>query len=759
MKTTKKAVCIILLIAELAVLALCFRSYKNYSDNRAYTTADLVLQGDEIDPTPSGYVDNNSYAGTNKKVCTPQMQLHDGIYRMTMQYETTATPGMSSVSIESVDDDILGVNGDTYRLYPDEHSVSYRFNVNGSHTQIQIGGSLSSESDGYLLIRGVDVQYIPTLTAANRTLTLLFWLACADLVIYILLFRRKETAELCRKNALMISGMAFIFFFAMLPCFTVYQQHGDDLAFHLQRIYSLAEGLRAGQFPVRMDPYWFNDYGYPLGITYCNLFLLPSAVLKLLGYPLQFTYKVYIALMTALTMWTAYHASYIIGEKKQRLALAGCGIYTLSFYRLVDVYHRAAVGEYAAMAFLPLLILGFWYLYHDETIKKSWVPLTIGAAGIALSHVLSIIIVIWFAVPFFILMGKKTFTRERLLQLLKFAGMTVLLTIWFIYPFLTYYAGGAIGISSGTGSNLIRRAVFLPSQFELDFDPLGSGEDFGMVGKSPTGYGIAAAFILVVSLYLLLKGREQKRHREIGVLSVMMLFCVIVTSSAQFYRFLRIYLPAVYHIIGNIQFCFRFFEIGTQFLLVLFLLDVLELNDKFGKQVAAAFLVLVCAVTFIESNRMLSKQNATVEGEYAYDIPADHYIDNPEYLPDGCNSALVFGESGRQPEAPDSVQASVVSDGPISGTVQVKNETGAASYVDLFVFNYPGYHVYAQDGTELSTEAGDNGRLRADIPQNYDGTISFRFEEPLSWRASELISLAGLVGFIVCLKKREKANR
>ena len=122
----------------------------------------------------------------------------------------------------------------------------------------------------------------------------------------------------------------------------------------MQRIAAMAAELSYGQFPVRLTTTTLNGYGYASPLCYCELFLLLPALLYNLWLPLRTCYQVYLFAVTLATCLIAYF-SFAKITASRRLGLLGALLYTLSAYRLTCVYTRAAVGEFTAMAFFPLV--------------------------------------------------------------------------------------------------------------------------------------------------------------------------------------------------------------------------------------------------------------------------------------------------------------------------------------------------------------------------------------------------------------------
>ena len=166
----------------------------------------------------------------------------------------------------------------------------------------------------------------------------------------------------------------------------IYFSH--DFMFHLNRIYGLAGGLST-QFPVRLQPFWMNDYGYPVSICYGDILLYIPALFYLAGVPLRAVYKGYMFFVNVFTAGIAdYCFSRISGDKKTGKICSF--LYTASLWRLADLYNRSALGEYSAIAFGPFLALGFWYLFRDQPDhRKGYFCLLAGYTGLIQTHLVS----------------------------------------------------------------------------------------------------------------------------------------------------------------------------------------------------------------------------------------------------------------------------------------------------------------------------------------------------------------------------------
>ena len=184
--------------------------------------------------------------------------------------------------------------------------------------------------------------------------------------------------------------MAILFVFPYIKWHQL--NYGWDMFFHLRRINELAMTLKEGKLLSYISTYDFKSFGYPVGIFYPNLTLLPFTIFKnLMGKWYthhNFSWRGY---LYVLTHWFAYKLTH---SKYQAIITAV--LYVFGTYRIIDIWTRFALGEFIALSFLPLVIYGIYSIVFGN--YKDWPFLSCGLALTMLSHVLSTYIDIWFCV-------------------------------------------------------------------------------------------------------------------------------------------------------------------------------------------------------------------------------------------------------------------------------------------------------------------------------------------------------------------------
>ena len=132
-----------------------------------------------------------------------------------------------------------------------------------------------------------------------------------------------------------------------------------------------------------------------------------------------------------------------------------------------------------------------------------------------------------------------------------------------------------------------------------------------------------------------------------------------------------------------------------------------------------------------------------------------------EYLPNGVDGAPQY-----MPEDTlwysDGIMVSAHEKNGTNYRLELTNSSAETQYVELPMLYYRGYR--AKDlgtGNLIGLEAGENGRIRLYVDGGYQGEAWVYFQEPISWRISEMISLAALfaVGVYLFVQYRRKCQK
>lgn len=558
-----------------------------------------------------------------------------------------------------------------------------------------------------------------------------------------------------------------IFLFSSILIMSNVTYFGHDLDFHINRIASIANGLREGQFPVRMHTDMLNGYGYPNSLFYGETLLYVPAVLYLLKVPLGTCYQIYILLNNFLTIVFSYICFKTITGRK-RYALLGVFLYTLSPYRIVNIYTRAAVGEYTAMTFLPLIVLGLWNILTQEKITlDKYIPLCIGISGVVQSHVITTEISMIFIALTCVICIRRVFQAKRLLAFVKAAVITLMMNLWFVIPLIDYMS---TDINSKQNAERIQEQGLYPVQW-IGMFFAGTGFSNKNTTNSEIGLSLGIGFLIgiVIAFYLcnVMKSKI-KNKTEFGCMKIGLglgLFATILTS--RFFPWDSIAARSVFFekIFCVIQFPWRYLVAATMCFTVSTVLAVILLEkycDKIKKGYAIYLIVFLTLISTsyyyydysyrCTSFEVLSEENRNII-----------HIGNKEYLLVGTDVEQLHS---RTIYADSDVQAKELEKENGQYIFEVKNDSDCVQSITVPVLHYDNYRAYdSNTGEMLKINTGDNNCIAIEIPSGYEGKITVQYHPRMIWRICEGISLLtviALMGFLIYAmllqKKKQRAK-
>ncbi len=569
--------------------------------------------------------------------------------------------------------------------------------------------------------------------------------------------RRHRTEKAYRTKRGVLLCILALACLSSLPLFTGYLLNGHDIQFHLFRIEGIRDGLAGGQFPVRIHPNTLYGYGYANPEFYPELLLYFPALLRLCGFSVVGAYKTFVFALNLLTAAISYLACARIC-KSVKAGLAGSAFYTLSLYRLVNLYTRAAIGEASAMTFLPLVTLGLFSILFDDVespaYKRAFLPLLAGMTGLLSTHLLSCEMILPLLIVCCLVFWRRTFTGRRLLSITAAAVGTVLLALCFLVPMLDYMGYDAYRVFSYSTSNLSNEAVGIAQLFPLLPNAVGESNaaSLGAAGEMPLGVGFPCLFIL--ALYPLLSARQgvpaDAKERDLRRAAV---FCyaaalLLLIMSTNVFPWNALYRTGgfVAQVAGLIQFPWRLHSLSTLLLMLVVCRCAMLLpscpNAPLRRAAVFALAMLLCITSVSYCDRLVQEGEALAIHSNA-DLDQTRSVGDAEYLPAGASGMADYLANEPLPEDGLAVTG-LIRNGT---TVTFTAENGAADtrFVDLPLIRYLGYRAEDGTGNPLPIEKGESARIRVIVPAGYHGAVTVRFAERPLWRAAEAFSLASLV--------------
>lgn len=214
---------------------------------------------------------------------------------------------------------------------------------------------------------------------------------------------------------------------------------GDDIQFHIDRIYEISCNIKHFNLFPQLYSYSFGRIGYLLNSFYPWLTLLPFSILlnifhsQLISFCLGMSLYIFVGLNTTFLV-----AKKISKEKIQ--ALFTTIIYIFSGYLSVNLYCRFALGEFLGMIFSPLAFYGLYAILYGN--KKDWPYLAWGMSLILMSHLLTgFILSLVFCIIIIATIFKIKEKKRSLIALGKSFLVCLASSMIFLIPFLTQELG------------------------------------------------------------------------------------------------------------------------------------------------------------------------------------------------------------------------------------------------------------------------------------------------------------------------------
>lgn len=761
----------ILYLVEASLLVLALLSGIIFRFDKTFDASELIYFSGDYNGE-YGYIDTSD--GVSIFAYTNQLKLHHGMYKVTFDYETDGVNSLAYLSTPDVMNSVKDTNNlfytNTVKLLTDRKSMSTEAFINyGRNDYI---AAIYYMGNGYIKLNSIRVQRAvgATIRTFLETLVVILIVNCC------VAFAKKKKEGLISKDRIQsFFIVAAGVIFASLPLFLNYLIEGHDLTFHLLRIEGIKESLLMGVFPDKIQPNWLSGNGYAVSVFYGDILLYIPALLRLCGFTVWESYNIFVFLSNVATSVVAY-ICFDRMIKNKRIAAFVATLYTLSLYRLIDIYIRSSVGEYQALIFLPILIYGIYKIFTEDIkapeYKKNWILPSIAFTGIINTHILTCEVSGAFTILVCLIFFKKTFRKETLVVLVKTVVVALLINLFFFVPFVDFMTHGTYVVTSTTlfdggiqqfGAQLGQLLVPFASE---------SGHSnklvSGMANEMPATMGFSLLLCILMFVYAVMSGMcNEKKNRVTGWICVAFAVFSLIASTYFFPWDTFMNMNKLFKtVVISIQFPWRFLSTASVFAAVCGIYGIKYFYDK-DKSNAKMVVVIIGLICFVQSGMLLANIMNTAEPFIAY---SPSYIDSNdviggEYLPTG-SERITFSE--RYYIGSSNLTVKELERKNNDFTIHVEcDEIGGIIQTSLVY--YRGYKAYdVATGANIEIREFDEHGLGLIIPENYNGDIRVKYNGFWYWNVSYLISLmtvilvilvqTGAIDKIKNAKKKEAYN-
>ena len=549
------------------------------------------------------------------------------------------------------------------------------------------------------------------------------------------------TGRLTRENMAPVLFIALAVLIGSAPALKTTFVIGHDGTYHMARLLNLADGLKNGQFPVRMGGFAYDGYGGGMSVFYPDTFLYPFALMILGGASAVYVCNVFSVALNIGAALSMYAAAKRLFEK--RWAATGASIlYTLASYRVVNVFTRIAFGEALAMVFLPLFLVNLYDVVCGDA--RRWKGLALSAACIFCSHMITTLLCAVLAAGFCLLHIRKIILQKRLLPLVKAVLVCLLLCLYRIGPLVMYSMQG-LG-ADDLFRNITEFSVELGQVLMMNAGTITRETNNPQVMEFSVEIGLPLMIGAALALYAALQ-KEERGKSEWAALKLVAGGALMTIAATDFFPWGAVSLLTQGQV-GYIQFTWRLLILATPMLALAGGYGLCEFGGKRqdAAAVAALSMAVICVMPIFSSeiqNPIYVEKGVIISPFMGRSFPEYTYSDTTDFLAIRKRSVEIIGDA----EMADYEKRSTT----ITAQVSARTE----SRITFPLFDYDGFRATV-DGREIAVERGSNNRVSVVLPAGTSGVLKIWFAGKGWWRVGDAVSAAALIGLLFWMKKGEK---
>ena len=384
--------------------------------------------------------------------------------------------------------------------------------------------------------------------------------------------------------------------------------------------------------------------------------------------------------------------------------------------------------DYALYPFALMRLCGASLAYVGNMLLIS---LNIGAAAIFLSHMITTLLCALMALLLCLMNARRILREKRLADLLKAAGLCLLLVLFHLAPMLMY-------IREGLGASDLMRDVSYSSIRPAEL--LSSNGRFAVQIGLPLMLGAALAAEAVCK-------RGKIGEKERAALTLVLGGAAAALAATSFFPW-SYAVALTGGLVNYIQFPWRLLALTAALLALAAAYPIAGMQGEHQK--LAVVLALALSVAAVQPQL----QAYVEEDGMACGAGISPHLTNVEYLiPDSYPTRT----GNREYAASEGV--SVTNETKRGSTVTADVDAKQDGTLLLPLFGYDGYRAQVDgQNVEVALNQAQNNRLEIHLSAGTRGTLRVRFAGKTWWRLTDAVSLLTLIGLFMERRKERKKH-
>ena len=514
---------------------------------------------------------------------------------------------------------------------------------------------------------------------------------------------RKEKIEMwvCRLGIL-----SLLIIITGIFSFDFFLHQGEPATFdgptHLANIAHFHDSLSQGEFPVRWTD-GFANYGLPLGLMAQQTTSYLGGFLTFITHSVVYSY-VWVVIIS--TFLSAFMMFWFLRLWFDRLSSSiGTILFVFAPYRILNIYIRGALPEYAVPACILCILVAFTYLYKSQYRKGSFL-MVVGTTSLLLTHPMMAVVSLFILVPYIaliLLLENNIQKRVKTVFCIILGGLIGIgLASYYVLPLLLENKYFYYGLSPNHFSS--NQWLSFEHIFMERWNYFYKGDIFtrGHILQ----LGVLEVLILISSLFVLIYQKAKK-------VSIHPLFIFGLISSIVMIFFMTqwsVFLYSSISLLGSFQHQWRILTVFQLIPPILFLVLVSKLQYRLRVIIFLSLIIVLAVLRFPQ----IYGKNYTV-------FPESYYYFQKENLHGVVMNTIWTGKAEDYPvqkskpqfiEGKGSIVQKIVKNS--KREYRVTAET-PARLVD-YTFYFPGWRVWIdKQPTEIEFQ-----------DPNYRGVITYR---------------------------------